>query len=582
MATTPASSPPAARVLQPMPQSDGTLVFGHRLTSKDRTDLVQLHVGPVNVLPIVFVPGVMGSNLKVKGKQKEVWRLDTVFGDPYGLALGKLLQNAGKRQKLLHPERTEVDPEGNVPKKEIGTILSTGDQSALAAAYRQRGWGEVAEGSYQDFLILLEDTLNGHRKGQPKSTDVEAKVAALMALRADDPSNQPWRPEKGPAESAPGDFAHLRQWVFPVYACGYNWLEDNALAAQRLQQRIGEAMAQNNHANARCEQVILITHSMGGLVARVCQQMDGMEAKIAGIVHGVMPADGAPVAYRRCKLGMTEEDRKSAIVIGRTGQEVTAVFAQAPGALELLPTHRYKGGWLEVRGPDGKTVQKMLHESDPYEEVYARRDRWWALIKEEWLQPKDGAPITFEQYLGYLRNAKKFHQALTPNSYHPNTYAFYGADSRGKTRSFERIVWQMTRGRGADDKVPPPEAVYDMSPQQVQLDGVNPEYVGWKQTIKAEPHSDGGVEFSVDETSQWELRAGLADGTGDGTVPSASGRRPADCAKVRQVFRLSGVTHEPAYSANSPVARQVTLYAISKIVLEARLPKGNSSAAARG
>lgn len=578
MATTPASSPPAARVLQPMPQSDGTLVFGHRLTSKDRTDLVQLHVGPVNVLPIVFVPGVMGSNLKSKDGGAKVWNLNSlggIFWDKWG-------QSAGARQQLLHPDRTEVDSEGSVPTREVGTVVIGQGASDLVKQYRARGWGEVAKTSYQDFLILLEDTLNGHRKGQPQRTDVEAKVAALMALRADDPSNQPWRPEKGPADSAPGDFAHLRQWAFPVYACGYNWLEDNALAAQRLQQRIGEAIAQNNHANARCEQVIVITHSMGGLVARVCQQLDGMEAKIAGIVHGVMPADGAPVAYRRCKLGVAEEGFGAGEVIGKTGQEVTAVFAQAPGALELLPTHRYKGGWLEVRGPDGKTVQKMLHESDPYEEVYARRDRWWALIKEEWLKPKDGAPITFEQYLGYLRNAKKFHQALTPNSYHPNTYAFYGADNRGKTRSFERIVWQMTRGRGAEDKVPSPEAVYDMSPKQVQLDGVNPEYVGWKQTIKSEPYPDGGVSFSVDETSQWELRVGLADGTGDGTVPSASGRSPADCPKVRQVFRLSGVQHEPAYSAISPVARQVTLYAISKIVLEARLPKGNSSAAARG
>ena len=55
------------------------------------------------------------------------------------------------------------------------------------------------------------------------------------------------------------------------------------------------------------------------------------------------------------------------------------------------------------------------------------------------------------------------------------------------------------------------------------------------------------------------------------------GRSPADCAKVRQVFRLSGVEHEPAYSNKSPIARQVTLYAISKIALEARSPQGTAA-----
>lgn len=559
-----------------MPQPDGTLVFRHRLTSKDRTDPVQLHIGIVNVLPIVFVPGVMGSNLKSKSDGAQVWNLDSkaaIFWD-------KKWQGSGTRQKLLHPDRTLVDPLGSVPRQAVGTVIGQAARD-IETRYRARGWGEIAKTSYQDFLIFLEDTLNGRRKGQPESTDVEAKVAALMALRADDPSNQPWRPEKGSTETAPGDFAHLRQWVFPVYACGYNWLEDNAIAAQRLRQRIGEAIAENNNANARCEQVIVITHSMGGLVARVCQQLEGMESKIAGIVHGVMPTDGAPVAYRRCKLGMRDEDLLTSFVIGRSGQEVTAVFAQAPGALELLPTHRYKGGWLEVRGPDGKTVQKVLHESDPYNEIYKRRDRWWALIKEEWLKPKDGIPIDWKDYLEFIKTAEKFHKSvLNSSTYHPNTYAFYGADNRGKTRSFERIVWQMKRGKDAAEAVPTPEAVYDMPPQQVQLDGVNPEYVGWKQTSQPDFQADGGV--IVDETSQWELRIGLADGTGDGTVPAASGHSPANCAKVRQVFRLSGVEHEPAYSADSPVARQVTLYAISKIVLEARAPQRMNSAAARG
>lgn len=428
-----------------MPQPDGSLQYTWNLTDSEKTDSVHLRVGISNALPIIFVPGVMGSNLRSKDK-KRVWRLDATFGVPAGLAWDKLGQTAGDRQKTLHPDRTEIDPDGSVPTKPVGSVFAD-DANKLAAKYRARGWGEVGETSYGSFLLLLEDTLNGHRSGKP-ATDVEAKIAALMALRAEDPANQPWRAEKDFLVSTPADFQNLRKWFFPVYACGYNWLDDNGRAAQLLKQRINQVIAENNNTASRCEQVILVTHSMGGLVARACQQLEGMELSIAGIVHGVMPADGAPVAYRRCKLGMNDEDAKAAIVIGKTGQEVTAVFAQAPGALQLLPTQRYQRGWLEVRGPDGKTVQKVMHESDPYTEIYKRRDRWWALVKEEWLKPKDGMAIRWDDYLKFISMAEIFHtQVVTPAVYHRNTYAFYGADNRGKTRSFERIVWQMTRGR---------------------------------------------------------------------------------------------------------------------------------------
>ena len=46
---------------------------------------------------------------------------------------------------------------------------------------------------------------------------------------------------------------------------------------------------------------------MGGLVARACQALPSMEAKIAGKLHGVMPTVGAPVACRRCKVGMMDQ-----------------------------------------------------------------------------------------------------------------------------------------------------------------------------------------------------------------------------------------------------------------------------------
>lgn len=564
------TTPPPERIAYPMPQPDGTLCCGWNLTDKSLTDLVVLQVSVVNTLPIVFVPGIMGSNLRSKDGQTSVWGLDTVAGlAEVELAAQKAFERAGERQKTLHPDRTVVDTRGNVPSRPCGSVQKV-------EQYIERGWGEVGERSYHGFLLKLEEIFNGFRSGQAL-TAVEAQVAALMAVRTGEDSA--WRAQKEFTPSDPSDIAALRNWYMPVYACGYNWLDDNANAALRLQGRIEQVIAQNNGPWSRCEQVILITHSMGGLVARACQQLAGMQEKIAGIVHGVMPTNGAPVAYRRCKVGMIEEDPVAARVIGTTGPEVTAVFAQAPGALQLLPTQRY-GSWLELRDADGKTVRKALPESNPYGEIYKLRDPWWALVKEEWLSPEGGEPIAWADYLKFIGFAEKFHRRVTDKTYHPNTYAFYGADSKGKTKSFERIVWQMkpfpgrmtgVSARRSEQALPGGDEVYDMTPEQIEMDGVNPEIVRANR-----PVATASTATAPTPKPQWLLYADLQDGTGDGTVPASSGRAPADCETVRQVFRLSGVEHEGAFRA-SATAQQVTVYAIIKIALEARVPEGTPS-----
>ena len=247
------------------------------------------------------------------------------------------------------------------------------------------------------------------------------------------------------------------------------------------------------------------------------------------------------------------------------------MFAQSPGALELLPTQNYTPRWLELQKPDGATVEQALPERDPYAEIYAKRDRWWGLVKEEWLAPEDGQPITWEQYLFQLQNAQRFHATLAPTAYHADTYAFYGADDKkAKTPSFERVVWRMQPGMfqpvptpGAPASVPPtPAQVYEMAPQQVRMDGSNPEFVGGIPNQR--------VRGRVFNTSHWELRASMQDGTGDGTVPASSGRAPAECDKVKQVFRLIGVVHEPAYRHTT--AQQVTVYSLVRIVQQALDP----------
>jgi predicted alpha/beta hydrolase family esterase len=67
-------------------------------------------------------------------------------------------------------------------------------------------------------------------------------------------------------------------------------------------------MTRPRHAlSRRAGKVIIVTHSMGGLVARYASQVSGAKDKILGIVHGVIPDLGSPAAYRRMKVGAKQE-----------------------------------------------------------------------------------------------------------------------------------------------------------------------------------------------------------------------------------------------------------------------------------
>ncbi len=362
------------------------------------------------------------------------------------------------------------------------------------------------------------------------------------------------------------DLLKRSNFRMPVYACGYNWLASNEKSAERLQTKINKIIAENNVHGRKCEQVIIVTHSMGGLVARRCAISSGMQDKIAGIVHGVMPAIGAAVAYRRCKLGMQEEGAIAGAVIGANGQEVTAVFAQAPGPLQLLPTAEYHSQWLKILDAKGVAIN-IQPVNDPYNDIYLRRDRWWGLVREEWLSPANGQPIVWDVYEKNIAFTKAFHQSIR-DKYHPDTYVYYGVEK--EYPSFENIEWRMAAGEGLNGSAAPlPHDVGRMGFNQVRDLGTNPGYVGGRPELRA---SEAGRSVRTVETSYWTLHCGMQDGGGDGTVPASSGRSPLEKADscVRQQFRLSGFEHEGAFRNSG--AQQVSLYGLVKIASKAKVP----------
>lgn len=577
-----ASSPGAWRNASAAIGGSGNPRFEWTLSSTRLRDVVRLVVQD-KVLPVVFVPGIMGSNLMSNDPGREkVWRLDTFAGQPLGLARRMSFSGPATRQRMMHPARTAVDSRGSVPGSPVGSVSDKRQYTD------ERFWGEVAEGSYHSFLIWLEERLNGQgmnpatwqdfyypamsatpKPGQPGPEPV-LHPGIPMRMRGIDPFRYAESVDGTNALAEPvfsDDLLKRAKFRMPVYACGYNWLDSNSRAADRLRARIDAVISENNRNGFKCDQVILVTHSMGGLVARRCASLRGMTDKIAGIVHGVMPATGAAVAYRRCKVGMRDESFMAGLVIGSNGREVTAVFSQAPGALQLLPTMDYQRGWLSINGDDGREVESFP-VADPYSEIYLRRDRWWGLVRPEWLRPQGGRPLSWNEYAMNIDAARSFHQQIR-GRYHDTTYVYYGADEG--IASFEGVQWQMARGL-APDAAPRPsgEQVRDMGFDDVRDSGSNPLHVGGRTEFM---NSWGMGMPGTYETSYWEISAARQDGSGDGTVPTSSGRAPlltaSSRASIKQQFRMSGFEHEPSYKNHQ--AQLVTLFSIQKIAAAASL-----------
>jgi len=239
---------------------------------------------------------------------------------------------------------------------------------------------------------------------------------------------------------------------FPVYAVGYNWTDTNLNSGKMLATRIDEIIKEAKQKTGECEKVILISHSMGGLVSRAASELAGANSKIMGIIHGVQPATGAAAGYWRVKAGF-EGWGMTSRVLGNSGPTVTPILGNMPGGLELLPNKNYTNNdgrqeWLTVTNEGTEVI--ALPQSDPYAEIYriqatgseeAHPDRkYWGLIDPDLLDPDNrpppdsadpntifgGArPIAWDEYLKILGQAENFHNSIG-NKIHSSTYTFHG------------------------------------------------------------------------------------------------------------------------------------------------------------
>jgi len=522
------------------------------------------------VIPVIVVPGIMGTNLRAKihprseDERNQVVKPGQEAWRPPNTQVGGLLEAARwtprtpkARQQLLDGDTLEVDGGGpiEIPRNTQGFYPMAEDEG------RQRGWGEVHADSYGALLYALETRLNHTFQFVAGRGD---KIRAIRQhwkdLMACDPQKWGVRQMEPLTEA---DLEKHAQYYYPVYACGYNWLEDCEKSSQRLEKRVLEIIEFWKKQKSQCEQAILVTHSMGGLVARACAKR--IPDKIAGVIHGVMPALGAPACYRRIACG-TEANSPSngwveniagavfAEIAGETTAETTPVMATAPGPLELLPNHLYPRPWLHVRlaqpGPPGKREAAFdyLHlpnesQPNPYD-LYRDMASWYRLINPALADPagkfKNEPGGLLEAIKTAIDTAERFHRSLG-DYYHPSTYAFYGNDT-GKL-SFGQVRWVAQRPLGS-------EVAYTTA------NLTKAQFLGYTE--------EGGRRVRVAGKTELHFEPEPQNISGDGTVPRQSGAGPA--GKVKQLFETRGYSHQGSY--NNDDMLMLTLRLIVKIVQE--------------
>lgn len=530
-----------------------------------------------DTIPIIFVPGIMGSNIRNKNTKKPVWRMGNSIG-----ILGTVYSQGSKSpsvlQEELDPLKTEVDTEGPI-KADLEQVRLTKEE------LKKRYWGTVHWDSYGGILSYLQICLNNVNTAFGNSNPSKANTESISQWRILKDSknlNEIFNPDKSKAfpPILNDEILLLKKFSFPVYGMGYNWLRSNEDAAQDIVKKLDII---KKELGGRFHKFIIVSHSMGGLVTRRIVNLRNSD--IAGVVHGAMPADGAPAAYRRIVSGSSEGSLMSAVasnVIGKTSEHITAVLGNSPGGLELLPSAGYRTvdpktnvankSWLKLVGRDhlGKTVNVNLPaQNDPYKEIYKRDNVWWEMIKEENLDPANKIAAQpnkkkKENFYTLIEGVKKFHKSIE-NVYHKTTYVSYGNDT--KYMSFGTLTWNMHL----------PASIKGLTTKQLEfLPGATSSQIqqARSQVIKQTGYTVPGSEKYATQTDGMRyisLSNGLLasfniskqDAPGDGTVPYQSGIAPGR-QNIKQIFSMKGFDHQGAF--NNELVRQSTLYSIVKII----------------
>ena len=599
----------------------GWAEYAVRMTETKDTARHEVTLPPRKVIPVIFLPGVMGSNLRMSKTRQEdlrrddnrAWRPDDMMGVGgktaviTGNGLGGWFKNATPRQRQLifDPMETEVeyyhytenngrfDPEGketlaadarhqNVPDSftPIPPLMGSNRISASAPrpqakarSYespaqiaRWRGWSEVFfAGAYGEMLRTAELHLN-NMVLENKLHPVWRQKVGVASLLMQNPTE--FGGNSGKAITL-DDLKKISACWYPVHAMGYNFVQSNGVSAITIANRLRGLVKGYVSRGFKCKEVIIITHSMGGLLARALihpaygNLLNDENVKILGIYHNVMPTIGAAGAYKRMRFGFQEKEGSvaeiEASVLGIDGVHATAILANAPAPLEMMPGEAYGKKWLKIVDIQDQLLWSWPREGETaLDGIYLKPPTaWWRLINPNWVNPanissENGGGI--EKVLNRLKAASKFSSAIE-KTFHKYTYASYCASKN--YLSYGNIVFKLIDGMhdGPND----PWLKFESSPEK------------W---ILIQDDTKGQLVVQAG-SKRLTLKLMPANALGDGTVPSEYSARHIDIGigiDKGILFRHgdnddNGYEHQNSYA--SPPVLASMIYSIVQIAKKA-------------
>ncbi len=235
-------------------------------------------------IPIVVVPGFMGTRLYDSASKKLVW--NPTGGGYGGEAPGDFAADTARLMNLapLDPAEPLAD----------ATATEKADNQTI------RHFSNLIPDYYRDLCVAL------------------GRLSGLANAETGTPA-----------------------WKAVVYGCGYDWRLSAATAATRLQNVVADARAENGR-----EKVIIVAHCQGGLVSRYYSRKLGGRGSVRAMFLVGSPILGAVSAFTTMKAGVPLDtgDWLTLFIRLRMGLGATAsrdLLRALPGAYEMLPTRVY-------------------------------------------------------------------------------------------------------------------------------------------------------------------------------------------------------------------------------------------------
>jgi len=540
---------------------DGMLAAHTTLASSNDSVEKSLPWKGGKVVPVIFIPGIMGTNLMNLKTKERVWvapNVDGVFPvvKTLGLLFGSWFKSAKQRQAELDSTPGAVGVYDGGELDDAGSGLSKDEM-------RTRKWGSIMRSAYHPIMGEMQRQMNDIMRNGELQGEWKDRVDQEPGEWGD------W--ENNPSLAAMGDASGLKiaaDTQYEVWAAGYNWLQSNRDSAKDIIDYINNTVLP--HYRGKADNVIIVTHSMGGLVARAIVACHGF-SKLYGVIHGAMPATGAPASYKRVRAGFEALAEKK--ILGRDAADAVAVMAFASGPLELLPSHDYNDGqpWLFAKDTTSMDRILRLPENCPYEEIY-KSEKWWGLVPEnnnklfdpagiitereentsKWSGVGDEPPSLRSRFCEVIDGVKSFHNDIE-KKYHPETFVHYAAESKSpKSYTWGTIEWGAKNLKGLDAK-------------NAKL-------------------SDDNLDAQVVLNGLYTLEIGPGYYPGDGTVPAFSSSSPRGKPGVKGAFAhgqnsgmlnhycktgtfndSAGYGHQDAYTDKAGRTQYATLYSLVRL-----------------